>query len=99
MGAKYVVQDNSILTPILKRWVWAPMIPRIPDHVSANTLTIMGTVLSASAYAMTVIFPASRLTCAIAALLVFAYLTLDNLDGAHARRTGTSSPLGEFLDH
>lgn len=99
MGAKYQVRDNSILTPPLKRFFWGPIIPRIPDHFSANTLTIMGTVLSASAYAMTALVPATRVTCAVAALLVFAYLTLDNLDGAHARRTGTSSPLGEFLDH
>lgn len=26
-------------------------------------------------------------------------LTADNVDGPHARRTGRSSPLGEFLDH
>ena len=26
-------------------------------------------------------------------------MTIDNMDGAQARRTGTSSPLGEFLDH
>lgn len=99
MGAKYVVQDKSVLTPHFKRWVWAPLVDKIPDQVSANTLTIMGTVLSATAFAVMVLFPVTRVTCAIAALLVFGYLTLDNIDGAHARRTGTSSPLGEFLDH
>jgi phosphatidylglycerophosphate synthase len=99
MGAKYEVNDNSVLTPMFKRWVWSPLVGRIPDRVSANTLTILGTVLSASAFGITALFPASRLTCAVAAVLIFIYLTLDNIDGAHARRTGTSSPLGEFLDH
>ena len=30
---------------------------------------------------------------------VLAYQNLDNCDGKQARRTGTSSPLGEFFDH
>ena len=34
-----------------------------------------------------------------AALMLFLYQTLDNLDGKQARRTGTSSPLGLLFDH
>lgn len=34
-----------------------------------------------------------------AALGVFLYQTLDATDGKQARRTGSSSPLGELLDH
>ena len=30
---------------------------------------------------------------------VWAYSTLDNIDGKQARRTGTSSGLGELFDH
>lgn len=30
---------------------------------------------------------------------LFFYQTMDNLDGKQARRTGTSSPLGELFDH
>jgi ethanolaminephosphotransferase len=33
------------------------------------------------------------------AFCLFAYQTLDNLDGKQARKTGTSSPLGEMFDH
>lgn len=32
-------------------------------------------------------------------LCLFAYQTFDALDGKQARRTGTSSPLGELFDH
>ena len=32
-------------------------------------------------------------------LCVFFYQTMDALDGKQARRTGTSSPLGELFDH
>jgi ethanolaminephosphotransferase len=96
---EYHCQDNSILLPVFKRYLWGPILPFIPERVSANSLTLLGTGLSALAWVITVLVPASRLSVAIVGLLVFAYLTLDNIDGAHARRTKTSSPLGEFLDH
>ncbi|THW41437.1 CDP-alcohol phosphatidyltransferase [Aureobasidium pullulans] len=33
------------------------------------------------------------------ALGIWSYSTMDNIDGKQARRTGTSSPLGELFDH
>ncbi|VDN13330.1 unnamed protein product [Dibothriocephalus latus] len=35
----------------------------------------------------------------LAAVCVFVYQTLDALDGKQARKTDTSSPLGELFDH
>ena len=35
----------------------------------------------------------------LCALLMFGYIIYDHADGMHARRTGTSGPLGEYLDH
>ena len=35
----------------------------------------------------------------LSAFAWLAYLTADNVDGPHARRTGQTSVLGEFLDH
>lgn len=35
----------------------------------------------------------------LCAVCLFAYQTLDALDGKQARRTGSSSPLGELFDH
>lgn len=35
----------------------------------------------------------------VSALNVFLYYTLDGIDGKQARRTGTSTPLGELFDH
>lgn len=99
MTSGYEVHDRSILVPPLKRFVWGPLLPLIPEHVSANSLTLLGTGMSAAAFAITVFIAPTRLSCVVIAMLVFGYLCLDNVDGAHARRTGTSSPLGEFLDH
>ena len=35
----------------------------------------------------------------IAAVGIFAYQTLDNLDGQQARKIGACSPLGQLIDH
>lgn len=35
----------------------------------------------------------------VVALNLFIYQTMDNIDGKQARRTGSSSPLGELFDH
>jgi CDP-alcohol phosphatidyltransferase len=32
-------------------------------------------------------------------ILIFTNMMLDNMDGKQARRTKTSSPLGELVDH
>lgn len=42
---------------------------------------------------------APRWACALCALGLFIYQSLDAIDGKQARRTGTSNPLGELLDH
>lgn len=43
--------------------------------------------------------PAPRWAYGVGALAVFFYLHMDCLDGKQARRTGTSSPLGQLFDH
>lgn len=95
----YEVHDTSVLIKPYKRFVWGPMLHVLPDGASANTLTVVGTVLCQTALWSAILLPHDRFTCALIAALSFAYMCLDNLDGAQARRTGTSSPLGEFLDH
>jgi ethanolaminephosphotransferase len=42
---------------------------------------------------------APRWVYVFAAVALFSYQTLDNLDGKQARRTGSSSPLGLLFDH
>lgn len=40
-----------------------------------------------------------RWACALCALGLFIYQSLDAIDGKQARRTNSSSPLGELFDH
>jgi phosphatidylglycerophosphate synthase len=43
--------------------------------------------------------PKQAWVCYCYGLGVWAYSTMDNIDGKQARRTGTSSGLGELFDH
>ena len=37
--------------------------------------------------------------CALSTYCLFMYQTMDAMDGKQARRTGSSSPLGQLFDH
>lgn len=99
MTVPYVLRDRSILLPYVTRLIVQPLERRIPRTVSANTLTLSSLGCAAGGFAIALLTTPSRLTLFVVALLFTAYTLLDNLDGPHARATGTSSPLGEFLDH
>ena len=96
----YSVVDASLLLPYLKPRVWEPVAARIPDRVSANTITLAGSLCALACLMVVLLMPPEQPGWyALAAFFVFGYLNLDNLDGAHARRTGRSAPMGEFIDH
>ncbi len=63
-------------------------------HISADTITITGTV--AGVIASLTLLPFDHLTAG--ALTITALVIFDNLDGQIARLTGTSSLWGAFLD-
>lgn len=98
--AAYRVEDQELLLGFYKKLFWDRLVPRIPASITPNTLTIIGQVLAVLAAvacgAATFGYPVLYL---LSALMFLAYLTFDNIDGPHARRTGQTSPLGEFLDH
>lgn len=96
----YTSEQASLLLPYYRRFLWDPLLARLPLGVHANTLTLAGSACCLLATSVAFAVPRSKPGLyAIPAVLLLLYLTLDNLDGAQARRTGTSSPLGEFLDH
>jgi phosphatidylglycerophosphate synthase len=95
----YVLHDRSILLPYVTRWIVTPLERRIPRTVSANGLTLTSVTCAASGFAIALLTTPSHLSLFVVATLFTAYTLLDNLDGPHARAMGTSSPLGEFLDH
>ena len=102
---KYRVQNNSILDPWMQPfWQWV-LESLVPKWVAPNALTFAGLVVNVMAATPLLLFcPTAkerppRWTLLLAALGLFAYQTLDAIDGKQARRTGTVSPMGELFDH
>ncbi len=95
----YQSAQDSILRPYYQRWIWSPLLRFTPASISPNALTGLSTLSAAASFILAAVGRSSPLAMLAASFCVFAYLSLDNMDGAHARNTGQSSPLGEFLDH
>ena len=97
----YNCVDQSFVLPYYKKYYVALFHRCIPARMPANIITL------ASACFMGVLAPLCvfgvwqnrELFGALCALLVHNYLLGDHLDGMQAKATGTSSSLGEFLDH
>lgn len=95
----YRSAQQSILRPLYRRLFWNRVLDALPQSLSPNTMTLISTACCAASFVLAVTLRESALALSTAAVLVIAYLTLDNLDGAQARRVGRSTRLGEFLDH
>jgi len=97
---KYKVEDKEILVAVFNKYIWRFMVPKIPRSITPNAITVFGQFCALggliTAFVATQGMPFFYV---LSGLLWFAYLTADNLDGQHARATGQTSVLGEFLDH
>uniref|UniRef100_A0A0N5A3B7 diacylglycerol cholinephosphotransferase n=1 Tax=Parastrongyloides trichosuri TaxID=131310 RepID=A0A0N5A3B7_PARTI len=102
---KYNASDSSILDHLIFQRFWNWLVQFLPLSLAPNTITLLGlisnliTVGVLSSYCYTATEVAPRWAYLLAALGVFSYQTLDALDGKQARRTNSSSPLGELFDH
>lgn len=78
----------------------APLVNLLYAHsISANTLSVASlccAVLACVAYMFSI---GNSLGLALALLFLLLNALLDGLDGALARKTGTASKYGDFLDH
>ncbi|MBC8089953.1 MAG: CDP-alcohol phosphatidyltransferase family protein [Phycisphaerae bacterium] len=97
----YRFTDHSVLRPWVSRVWFARLFPLLPKWLAANLVTLMSTgaltsVLVASLFA-------DRMGPAVFALVQLIamqlYVAGDHLDGMQAAASGTTSPLGDFLDH
>lgn len=95
----YTMLDN------LMNYYWEWCVKLIPKWVAPNLLTFIGWLLVIASYANMLrydytfkkILPDSAFF--FASFCIFAYSTLDAIDGKQARRTKSSSPLGQLFDH
>ena len=74
-------------------------------YIRPNLVTLLALAFALSATAMIAVFdptyekPLPSWLCYFSAFATFMYQTLDAIDGKQARRTGSSSPLGQLFDH
>ncbi|XP_060788652.1 choline/ethanolaminephosphotransferase 1a [Neoarius graeffei] len=101
---RYSSEGKSLLEPLLQPfWCW--LVERVPLWVAPNLITSIGLALNitttlllayhcptATEQAPTWVY----LSCAVG---LFLYQSLDAIDGKQARRTNSSTPLGELFDH
>jgi phosphatidylglycerophosphate synthase len=86
-------------------YYWEACIKLVPMWVAPNLITFIGWCLVIASYSTMLIYdytltndlPASIFF--FSAFCIFAYSTLDAIDGKQARRTKSSSPLGQLFDH
>ncbi len=95
---KYKVEDHSFISRLLQSF-WNYQIEFFPSYVHPNLISLAGFFCVLYAFTLTMRFEASlRLAVAVVALTNI-YTNLDALDGKQARRTKSSSPIGELFDH
>lgn len=84
-------------------WKWAAEF--MPAWLAPNVITLLGflaiciNILSILIYIPDLSSPAPFWVYISFAIGLWIYQTMDNIDGKQARKTGTSSPLGELFDH
>jgi len=102
---KYHGVDRSIFAKLLQPF-WSAAVMYLPETLAPNMVTLIGFMFMIFSFLLQVSFctngietVAPRWVYLVHCFCLFAYQTLDALDGKQARRTGTSSPLGELFDH
>jgi ethanolaminephosphotransferase len=96
---KYRVKDYSIVTPWFRENVVRPLLAYIPRRIPANHITLGSNLFMFAALLLSMFSGENRYVFLIVPILVLGYVIGDHLDGMQAKRTGTSSALGEFFDH
>jgi len=95
----YTKLDN-LMNPF---WEWVDSL--IPYNVAPNVITFVGFIIMAASNLLILFYdqsftkPMPAWVYIVVAISQFIYQTLDAVDGKHARRTKSSSPLGQLFDH
>jgi phosphatidylglycerophosphate synthase len=94
----YNCVDRSPLVGPFCRLVVRWFVYWMPPGVPANLLTLTSSACVWAMLAVACLAPMGSAAPWCFALMAL-YVIYDHADGMHARRTGTSGPLGEYLDH
>ena len=96
----YSAKNESFLDGLFIPFIVRPLLKVFPYQIPACFITIFSnTLVSLSLIIALQAAHGSYFLWFLIPIFVFIYVIGDCLDGEQARRTKTSSPLGEFLDH
>ena len=102
----YRAGDTTYLDDILSPTLWTYLTELLPLWLAPNMVTTVGGIHCLVAYMVlwhhSPDFDAADLpnwTVVLAGWCIVSYYTLDCMDGKQARRTNSSSPLGQLFDH
>ncbi|ODM87815.1 Phosphatidylserine synthase 2 [Orchesella cincta] len=101
---KYSASSASLLDPLFQHW-WNWVVKQLPLWLAPNLITISGLIVNVLTSLIVIYYSPDcqqevpGWACYLCALGLFVYQSLDAIDGKQARRTNSSSPLGELFDH
>ncbi|KAF8246886.1 Choline/ethanolaminephosphotransferase [Wilcoxina mikolae CBS 423.85] len=102
---RYQSVDKSLISNHILRHYWNFMVELLPLWLAPNAVTLLGfgfivfNVVLLEIFIPDLVGPGPPWVYYSFAFGLWAYSTMDNIDGKQARRTGSSSPLGELFDH
>uniref|UniRef100_UPI00358F183C ethanolaminephosphotransferase 1 isoform X1 n=1 Tax=Myxine glutinosa TaxID=7769 RepID=UPI00358F183C len=108
---KYSAIDTNPLSVYVLHPFWDVVVKILPKWIAPNLLTLSGFLLLVLNYILLAYYDFEFFASSphqkhipgwvwvVAGTLNFLAYTLDGVDGKQARRTGSSSPLGELFDH
>ncbi|KAH7156546.1 CDP-alcohol phosphatidyltransferase-domain-containing protein [Dactylonectria macrodidyma] len=102
---KYSSVDLSPVSKYILGPFWNAFVELLPLWLAPNMVTllgfffILGNIILLEIYMPDLVGPGPSWLYFSFAFGLFMYQTMDNVDGKQARRTGTSSGLGELFDH
>ncbi|XP_049294119.1 cholinephosphotransferase 1 isoform X3 [Anopheles funestus] len=101
---KYSCTNVSLMDPFLQPW-WCWLVSKVPLWLAPNLITTVGLLINIATTLILIYFSPTgreeppRWSSALCGIGLFIYQSLDAIDGKQARRTNSSSPLGELFDH
>ncbi|TYH23224.1 hypothetical protein ES288_A04G192300v1 [Gossypium darwinii] len=102
---KYSGVDHSYLAKYVLQPFWSRFVNFFPLWMPPNMITLTGFMFLVTSAVLGYVYsphldsPPPRWVHFAHGLLLFLYQTFDAVDGKQARRTNSSSPLGELFDH
>ncbi|XP_067623913.1 ethanolaminephosphotransferase 1 isoform X2 [Eurosta solidaginis] len=108
---KYSCIDTGYISVYVMHPFWNWCVQFLPKWLAPNLITFIGFLLTVVNFILIAYYDwdfqganmaehtVPRWVWSMAAINILLYYNLDGMDGKQARRTGTSSPLGELFDH